>query len=81
MLRAGKGEDEMSVDREFSSAVLFDVCGRLASVTGTLAVPVEYPELYTRDSIADVVRRQNAVLHNLRLVLQDLTRNLIMEGD
>lgn len=71
----------MPENRVFRSTVLFEMCGQLAQVTGVLTVPIEYPELYTRDTMAAVVRRQNAVLYELRLKLQDLTRDLLVEGD
>ena len=63
------------------SSALLGMCGRLAVVTGTLAVPADFSELYTRDQMASVVRYQNQELGKLRLELQELCRSLMMKGD
>ena len=63
------------------SSVLLTLCGELASVTGTLTVPVDFRELYTRDSMADVIKRQNHELLELRLKMQRLCQAMLMQGD
>lgn len=57
---------------------LFEACGRLAVVTGTLAVPSEFPELYTRDQLAAVVCTQHKVLVDLRAELESLSRSVLV---
>lgn len=70
----------MSKDGTVCSADLFVLVGRLSVLTGVLSVPAEFPELYTRDQIADVVRTQHQELRDVRSGLQDLCQALLMKG-